>query len=94
MAAKTVTLVANTATTITVSDDTNRWCVYNLSGTDTVWVSEGTAAPTIAGDGCLPVLPTGQLVFRPPAKTWGTFDIKVISSGTPQVTVFSADGEC
>ncbi len=94
MAAKTVTLVANTATTITVKGDSTEWGVYNLSSTDTVWVSESSDAPTVSGDNCLPVLPAGQVVFRPPAKGWSTFDVKVISTGTPPVTVYSVDGEC
>lgn len=85
VAAKTATLVANTADTVTLLANTpspQPVEIINLDATNVIWVKFDATAATVAGDDCFPV---------PPNSTWippvSITTLSLISSGTPQYTI-------
>ena len=81
------TLVANTAKTFTLDADFNSVEVTNVSGTAAVYFAIGSdAAIGVQADGC-EVIPAaiGSLTVK--VRTSGNTVVKVISAGTPQVSV-------
>lgn len=81
--AKTATLGANTADTVTFSGVTATKCeVINLDASAVIWARfDGTPA-TVAGDDCVPI--PANSTWTPP----GTITtLSLISSAAPQYTV-------
>lgn len=82
--AKSATLSASTVDTITLANGIKRVLVINRSTSGWIWAKEGSVAPTVAGDECLPVGPTWAI----PVETNGsTTVVKLISSGALDYTV-------
>ena len=80
------TLVANTVATVTLDADYFEVEVVNVSGTAEVYFTTDGSAPAIGGDGSN-VLPAaiGYVQLQP--RTSGNTVVKLISSGTPRVSV-------
>lgn len=80
--AKTATLVAATADTITFTAPTSTPCeIVNLDASAVIWARlDGTA--TVAGDDCIPI--PGNSSWSPPSTPT---TISLISAGTPQYCV-------
>jgi hypothetical protein len=82
-----VTLVANTVTTVTLAQEQEQIGIVNRSGSAEVYFTVDGTTPTVGGDDCW-VMPamigmmTTGLVEGPPITV-----IKMISSGTPTVSV-------
>lgn len=81
-----VTLTAGQVETVTLSVDANRVDVCNVDGAAEVYVTVDGTTPTVGGDGSW-VLPAavGSLELQP--RTAGVTVVKLISSGTPKVSV-------
>lgn len=84
----TATTTANTVASITVTGIHRFIEVFNVSGTDTLWVSDSGANPTIGGQGFWPVPPgmRVKLTVSPYASTGAV--VKVISAGVNTVTAY------
>lgn len=80
------TLVADTVTTLTFDQDFDQVEVLNVDGAAEVYFTVGTTAPTVGGTGCQ-VLPAAIGVLEFPVATTGATVVKLISSGTPKVSV-------
>lgn len=80
------TLVANTVTTLTFDTDFRHVEVTNVDGAAAVYFRFDGTAPTVEGTGCH-VLPAavGSVEIEP--RTAGVTVCKLISSGTPKVSV-------
>jgi hypothetical protein len=86
--AKTQTLSANTATDDSISDSHTGIEVINHTASTVVYVSIGATAPTVAGDNFIPVLGGTSRVFGARGiGGGGTTRVRLISSGTPTVTI-------
>lgn len=86
----TEVLTANTVKTITVEGATGCVDVFNVSGTDTVWVSDSATNPTVGGDGFYPLPPGMRVCLDVPYENGGTTGtVKVISVGTNTITAFA-----
>ena len=84
----TITTVANTVATLTVAGGQGEIEVFNVSGTDTIWVSEGSTTPTVGGQGFWPVPPGMRVGLHPPYVDGVQVSVKVISPGVNTVTGF------
>lgn len=80
------TLVASTVTTLTFDVDFNRVEVMNLDGAAEVYFTASTTAPTVGGTGCH-VLPAVISSCEVEPTTSGATVVKLISAGTPKVSV-------
>lgn len=88
----TATTVASTVATITVDGAYTEVEVFNVAGTDTIWVSDTGGNPTVGGQGFWPVPPGMRVKVRPPFNVAAnTASVKVISAGVNTVTVFGSD---
>lgn len=88
-----VTLVANTVTTVTLDGGYyGQVEVLNVDGMAAIYFTVDGADPTIEGNGCN-VLPAaiGGLTVRV-ADVDGSFVVKLISAGTPKVSVRGVAG--
>jgi hypothetical protein len=84
-----VTLVADTVSTVTLPAPAPSTVeIVNVDGSAEVYVSVDGTNPTVDGDGFW-VLPAaiGFLQLDPRASSSGTATVKLISSGTPKVSV-------
>lgn len=86
----TVTTVASTVATITVTGAHREIEVFNVSGTDTVWVSDTATNPTIGGQNFWP-LPPGMRVKLTPDGDGSSSSVKVISAGVNIVTAYGCN---
>jgi hypothetical protein len=83
---QTATLVATTVSTLTYDEDFPAVEVMNVTGTAAVFVRFDGVNPTVGGAGCHVVPATaGATILRKP-RTSGVTVVKLISSGTPQVS--------
>lgn len=83
---QTATLVAATVTTLTYDQDFPEVEVMNVTGSAAVFVRFDGVNPTVGGAGCHVVPATaGATITRKP-RTSGNTVVKLISSGTPQVS--------
>lgn len=89
LTAKTVTLVANTASidfyaagASQVGEGSRGVRVTNVTGTGVVWVGLGSSAPTVAGDNARPVV-----TYRDFTPSELRSNLWLISTATQQVTV-------
>lgn len=80
------TLVANTVTTLTFDTDFRLVEVMNVDGSAEVYFRFGGTAPTVGGEGCH-VLPAAIGYVQLEPRTDGATVCKLISSGTPKVSV-------
>lgn len=81
-----VTLVANTVATLTFDSDAGEVEVLNVDGADAVYVRTDGVAPVVGGTGC-DVLPAAIGFVRLKVSTDGPTVVKLISAGTPKVSV-------
>lgn len=82
-----VTLTASTVATVTFADDYPEVEVVNVDGAAAVYFTVGaTGVPTVGGNGCN-VLPAAIGYLSIPARSSGDTIVKLISSGTPKVSV-------
>ena len=82
-----VTLVANTATTVTLGRAAHKITVVNVDGAAAVYFNVNeTGDPTVAGNGCW-VLPAAIGALDLPVTGTTATVVKLISSGTPKVSV-------
>jgi hypothetical protein len=83
---QTVTLTATTVATLTYDEDFPEVEVMNVTGSAAVFVRFDGTNPTVGGAGCH-VVPAvaGATITRKP-RTSGVTVVKLISSGTPQVS--------
>lgn len=84
-----VTLVASTVSTITIpASAPHRVEILNVDGAAAVYATVDGSTPTVAGDGCW-VLPAAinSLELDPQVPASGNATVKLISSGTPKVSV-------
>lgn len=82
------TLVASTVTTLTFDSDFARVEVLNVTGSAAVYFSVDGSTPTVAGTGFHVVPATiGALEVPTPENTGGNTVVKLISAGTPGVSV-------
>lgn len=84
--ARHITLVAATVSTVTLDTDYSFLEVVNVTGTASVYFTMDGTTPTVKGNGTI-VLPAaiGGVEVQPP--TSGATVVKLISSGTPDVSV-------
>ncbi len=82
------TLTANTVATVTLDSGAQRVEILNVDGAAAVYVTVDRTDPTVAGDGCW-VLPAavGSLELKPRGAGDSIAVVKLISSGTPKVSV-------
>ncbi len=80
------TLVANVATPLTFDQDFERVEILNVDGADAVYVKIGATNPTVGGTGC-PVLPAAICSLELPVYTADATVVRLISAGTPKVSV-------
>lgn len=80
------TLVAATVATLTFDYDAGEVEVLNVDGAAAVYVRTDGTDPTVAGTGC-DVLPAAIGYARLKVRTDGNTVVKLISSGTPKVSV-------
>lgn len=81
-----VTLVANTVTTVTLDSDYATVEVLNVDGAASVYFTTNGATPTVEGAGCN-VLPAAIGALDLNTGTRGTVTVKLISTGTPKISV-------
>lgn len=81
------TLVAATVTTITFDDNFGWFEVTNVDGADAVYVSTTGVDPTVAGDGFEVVTAAAGAFAIVQDRTTGNSVVKLISAGTPKVSV-------
>lgn len=81
------TLVAATVATMTFDLDFPEIEVTNVDGTDIIYFRCGSTAPTVAGAGSyvVPAIEGATVRMRP--QTSGATVVKIISAGTPKVSV-------
>ncbi|MER7331674.1 MULTISPECIES: hypothetical protein [unclassified Micromonospora] len=81
-----VTLAAGTVTTLTFDEDFAQVEVLNVDGAAAVYFRADGLNPTVGGVGShvIPAVIGGLIV---PPKTTGNTVVKLISAGTPQVSV-------
>lgn len=83
---ETVTLVANTVSTVTLDGNYSSVIIVKHGDSAAAWVGMDGDVPTVAGAGCIPLLPGSgerQITSEGQAATVA----KVISTGTPVITV-------
>lgn len=81
------TLVAATSKTFTFDLNFGRVEILNVDGAAAVYISTDGSTPTVAGDG-FDVLPAAiGAVELPDRTTTATTVVKLISAGTPKVSV-------
>jgi hypothetical protein len=95
MAAKidTVTLVADTVATVTLTSDWDYVEVVNVDGASAVYFTTDGTAPTVAGDECFPlgnVANASRKVRKLKRSSETDTVVKLISAGTPTVTVIGS----
>ncbi len=81
-----VTLVADTVTPVQLHINAGRIEVLNRTGTAEVYFTTDNSAPTVGGDNCH-VLPAAISALEVPDEINGLAVVKLISSGTPDVSV-------
>jgi hypothetical protein len=81
-----LTLTANMAATVTLDSNYGRVEILNVDGAAAVYVSNNGVAPTVGGDG-FHVLPAVIGALELDDKTNGDTVVKLISAGTPKVSV-------
>lgn len=82
-----VTLTADTVSTVTLGRDANKITVLNVTGTAAVYFNINSSDdPTVGGDGCW-ALPAAISSVDLPVTGAGNTRVKLISSGTPTVSV-------
>jgi hypothetical protein len=81
-----VTLTADTVATVTLSVDADLVEILNVDGTAEVYVTVDGSVPTVGGDGAW-VLPAAIGSLELKTYTAGATVVKLISSGTPKVSV-------
>jgi hypothetical protein len=81
-----VTLTANIVATITLDNNYNQVEVLNVDGAGSVYFTVDGADPTVEGNGCH-VLPAAIGGLTAPAPAYAPPVIKLISTGTPKVSV-------
>lgn len=87
---QTVTLTGGVVATLTFDQDFDRIEVLNVTGTAEVYFRIGVSTdPTVGGDGCQ-VLPAAICALELPVYTSGATIVKLISAGTPKVSVRAA----
>jgi hypothetical protein len=96
---KTVTLVANTAQTVTITGTYRRVRIVNFDASSRVSaVCQGGAAATVDGDNTTPVPPASSVTvyddttpnaIAVTADAPTAYNVSLISSGTPTVCVYS-----
>lgn len=79
-------LVAATVATLTFDQDFTAIEVLNVDGAAEVYGRIGADAPTVGGTGCF-VLPAAISSLELPVYTAGPTVVKLISAGTPKVSV-------
>lgn len=88
---KTVTLVANTATDVTVDSggtgSVRTVTVKNLTSGTVVYVAIDGSTATVKGDGCIAVMGGGYEAVSATKTTSTTATVNIISNGTPDVSV-------
>jgi hypothetical protein len=85
---QTVTLTANTPVTVTLSEDAARITVVNVDGAAAVWFNiNSSAVPSAGGAGCWPLPAVIGSADLPVRHGQGNTVVKLISTGTPTVTV-------
>lgn len=84
-----VTLTATTVATVTLDSPASMVEVLNVTGTAAVYLTFDGSTPTVGGQGCV-VLPAaiGSVEIRPVAPGDAIAVVKLISSGTPGVSVW------
>lgn len=84
-----ITLTAGTVDTVTFADDVTQIRVTNMTGTAAVYYTVDGSTPTVAGKNTR-LLPAaiGSVLVEPPSS--GPTAVKLISSGTPAVSVARA----
>lgn len=80
------TLIAATVATLTFDYDAGEVEVVNVTGTSEVYVRTDGTDPTVGGTGC-DVLPAAIGFVRIKVRTDGPTVVKLISAGTPKVSV-------
>ncbi len=85
------TLVGGVVTTLTFDVDFNRLEFVNVDGADAVYIRTGSTSnpptdPAVAGTGCH-VLPAAICAMELDIYTAGATVVKLISAGTPKVSV-------
>lgn len=82
-----VTLTADEVEIVTLARDANKITVVNVDGAAAVYFNINTATdPTVGGDGCW-VLPAAISAVDVPVTGAGNTVVKLISTGTPAVSV-------
>lgn len=90
----TITTVASTVATISVDGAQECIDVFNVSGTNTVWVSDSATNPTVGGNGFWPVPPGMRVCLKIPYSDQdGPTSAKVISAGVNTVTAYACGGD-
>lgn len=88
---KTVTLVAATAQTVTLTNEGPYIAVTNLStGTDIVFARVDGTNPATDGDESYPIMP-GKTEWFNTNYSPNSISVRVISAGTPKVNVRAAN---
>lgn len=91
----TITTVASTVATISVDGIQPCVEVFNVAGTDTLWLSDSATSPTVGGQGFWPLPPGMRVCLHPaaPATSAGPTVIKVISAGINTVTAYACEDD-
>lgn len=90
-----VTLTANTVATVVINGNFPRLDVFNQTASTVVYARGDGTDPTVAGDKCYPVfaVPAEDTDVPTAPNVDGTTTIKLISSGTPTVSILACDCE-
>lgn len=80
------TLVASTVTTQTFTPSERNVEVTNVDGASAIYFTVDGSTPTVAGANCQ-VIPAAIQSLSVPREGTGTVTVKLISSGTPKVSV-------
>lgn len=81
------TLTAGTVTTITLDDPARRVEIINVDGAAAVYVTVDGSTPAVAAAGCWVLPGSINRMVLGPATGGGIKIVKLISSGTPAVSV-------
>lgn len=83
-----VTLTANVVATVIFDVDADLVEILNIDGSAEVWATIDTSTPAVGGNGSW-LLPAavGSIELRPPGTGTAPTTIKLISAGTPRVSV-------
>ena len=91
------TLVSGTVTTVKFPQYFWNLIVVNRSTDQEIWVRTDGEDPTVGGDDCFPVLPQQSITFsngvlsqEPVVRVGGGTQVSLISSGTPNYTVWAS----